>query len=61
MNFRDLLLLAQSQEAFAIHAIAQMYRPLLLKESIIDGCFDEDLYQELLITLMDCIRKFAFE
>lgn len=25
---------------------------------IIDGVFDEDLYQELCVTLLDCIRKF---
>lgn len=26
--------------------------------NIIDGVFDEDLYQELCVTLLDCIRKF---
>ena len=31
---------------------------LLLKEAIIDNVFDEDLYQELCVTLLDCIRKF---
>ena len=61
MNFSDLLFLAQSKEPFAILAIAEMYRPLLIKESIIDGYFDEDLYQELQLTLLDCIRKFIVE
>ncbi len=30
-----------------------------MKESIIDGCYDEDLYQELSITLLKCIRQFS--
>jgi len=34
------------------------YRPLLVKESICNGFFDEDLYQELCITLVNCIRNF---
>lgn len=32
--------------------------PLLLKESIIDGILDEDLYQELCIVFMRCIDRF---
>lgn len=35
-----------------------MYRPLFLKESIVDGVFDEDLYQELCIVFLRCIRRF---
>lgn len=42
----------------AIGGILAMYRPLLLKESIIDGIYDEDLYQELCLTLLTCIQKF---
>lgn len=30
----------------------------LLKESIIDGILDEDLYQELCIVFMRCIDRF---
>ena len=35
-----------------------MYRPLLIKNSIIDGSYDEDLFQELSITLLKCIIQF---
>ena len=38
--------------------ILAMYQPLLTKESVIDGVWDEDLYQELCIQLFLCIRKF---
>ena len=35
-----------------------MYRPLLLKYAVINGRLDEDLYQELCITLMRAIDLF---
>ena len=35
-----------------------MYQPLLVKEAVINGVFDEDIYQELCETLLLCIQKF---
>ena len=58
MNFECLLLSAKAGNEDAITAILQMYRPLLLKYAIIDGVLDEDLYQELCITLMRAIDLF---
>ena len=58
MNFRDLLIRAQSGDAQASQDILEMYKPLLVKESILDGVFDEDMYQELCLTLLYCIKKF---
>jgi len=57
MNFMELLTRAKDNDAFALNEIAAMYRPLLIKESIVNGVFDEDLYQEQWLTLMNCIRK----
>jgi len=57
MDFKDMLLQAKNNEEFAIKQITDMYNPLLMKESIIDGVFDEDLYQELWLTLKNCIQK----
>ncbi|MDD4509377.1 MAG: helix-turn-helix domain-containing protein [Oscillospiraceae bacterium] len=57
MNFTELLIRAKATDADAVGEILKMYRPLLMKESLINGVFDEDLYQELCITLMRCIRK----
>ena len=45
MNFKELLSRAKDDD-------------LQAKEAIIDGVFDEALYQELCVTLLDCIRKF---
>lgn len=59
MSFRTLLLLAQEGNEQAQEIILQLYRPLLFKEAKISGVFDEDLYQELCVTLLQCISRFV--
>ena len=58
MNFYELLILAKSGDELANERILSMYKPLLTKESILNGMLDEDLYQELCIQLFLCIKKF---
>ena len=58
MRFKELLLQAKAGDEKAFGELLIMYRPLLLKESIVDGIFDEDLYQELCIVFMRCIDRF---
>lgn len=58
MKFEELLLHAQTGDRRAQEEIFQMYRPLLIKNSMDKNVFDEDLYQELSTTLLDCIHKF---
>ena len=58
MNFKDLLLRAKSGDNEALTELLLMYRPLLLKESIVDGVFDEDLFRELCIVFLKCVRRF---
>ena len=48
MNFYELLILAKSGDDLANEKILEMYQPLLTKESVIDGVWDEDLYQVLI-------------
>ncbi|MGN1167105.1 MAG: helix-turn-helix domain-containing protein [Lachnospiraceae bacterium] len=38
--------------------ILEMFRPLLIKNSLINGRFDEDLYQELIIEVLKCIQLY---
>ena len=45
MNFKELLLQAKFGDRTATTELLMLYQPLLLKESIIDGILDEDLYQ----------------
>ena len=49
---------AKEGDLESITDILNMYRPLLLKYSVIDGRLDEDLYQEQCITLMRAIKLF---
>lgn len=58
MNFKELLERAKIGDSSAITELLQMYRPLLLKEAILDSSLDEDLYQELCIVFLRCIEKF---
>ena len=58
MNFKELLLKARDGEKQCMAEMLQLYQPMLAKESVIGGVFDEDLYQELCITLMRCVRVF---
>lgn len=37
-----------------------MYRPLLISKSVVNGKFDEDLYQEFVYTMLMCILKFPY-
>ena len=56
MNFEEVLFRAQMGDQEAILQILEMFRPLLIKNSLINGRFDEDLYQELRIEVLKCIR-----
>lgn len=58
MNFKELLLRAKEKDARAAEELAAMYKPLLVKEAIVDGVFDEDLYQEFWLIFLICLRKF---
>ena len=58
MNFKELLLWAQADDQQAKEKLLSLYQPLLMKESVINGIFDEDVYQELCITLLTCIKRF---
>ena len=59
MEFKDILLRAKMDDEEAVGELLKLYRPLLRKYSFFQGQFDEDLYQELCITLFKCIKKFV--
>ena len=58
MKFEDLLHRAKRGDKDAQEEIFRMYRPLLLKNSMAMGIFDEDLFQELSAILLHCITLF---
>ena len=54
MNFERLLLQAKEGNADAVLEILEIYKPLLIKNAIVNGRFDEDLYQELISPAGNC-------
>lgn len=58
MSFRDILLRAKLGDETAKVMLLERYKPMLIKGSIINGRFDEDLYQEQCMVLMKCINLF---
>ena len=56
--FRDLLLAAKGGDEGAFSELLEIYKPLLIRYSMINGQFNEDLYQEQCITLLRCISTF---
>lgn len=58
MNFSDLIKNAKMGNSEAFETILKMYLPLIMKESIINGTYDEDLYQEQCMVLNKCIIQF---
>lgn len=58
MSFKDLLYSAKAGDEIAFAQILNMYQPLIINESIINGKFDEDLFQEQCITLLKCIKAY---
>lgn len=59
MDFKLLLHRAKEGSREAREQLLELYRPLLVREAIVNGIFDEDLYQEFCVTLLHCIEKFT--
>lgn len=58
MDFLTVLLMAKAGDEAAQERILELYDPLLTKESVVDGAFDEDLYQELCEVMLRCIKNY---
>ena len=54
MNFEELLFRAKAGDMEAKAEVFAMYRPLLIRNALVNGRFD----QELAVELMKCIRYF---
>lgn len=58
MEFREILQAAIDGEHAALKIILDMYGPLIRKHSHVDGIFDEDLHQYILIRIALKISQF---
>ena len=57
MDFKEILSNAKKSDQNALETIYTMYKPLILRESMVDDALDDDLYQELWETFLYCIRN----
>ena len=57
MSFEELLICAKLGNEYARSQLLDMYRPMLVKASLINKRLDEDLYQDLCLTMMKCIAS----
>ena len=60
MEFKEMLKYAKAYDKRAMMDIIEMYRPLLISKSVVNGKFDEDLYQECICATLMCILKFTY-
>ena len=58
MSFEVTLQQAKEGNTQAILEIVEMYKPLIIRNAIVEGIFDEDLYQELIRVLLSFIKRF---
>ena len=61
MEFKEILQKAREYDRKAMMEVIEMYRPLMVKYAVVNGRFDEDLYQEFVYTMLQCILKFPVE
>lgn len=59
MEFEEILFRAQQGDKKAVERILEMFRPMLIRNALIKGIFDEDLYQDLVIEAIKCMNLFA--
>ena len=57
-EFVEMLVKAKNGELKSKEELLDMYRPLLYKEALADGIFDEDLFQELCLVFLTCVSRF---
>ena len=58
MTFMELLLSAKLGSTSAFEELFVRYKNLLRKYSVVNGIFDEDLYQEQCVLFAHCIEIF---
>lgn len=59
-EFKKLIYLAKTGDINAIERAIEMFKPCINKNSFINGEFNEDIFQELNIELIRCIKKFGY-
>jgi len=59
-EFKELISLAKTGDMNATQKVIEMFKPCINKNSFVNGKFNEDIFQELSVELIRCIRKFSY-
>lgn len=57
-SLKNIMIKAKNGDSEAIEEIIEKFKPLIIKKSIIYGYFDEDCYQECVLSIIKSIKKF---
>ena len=58
MTFKELIKAAAEGDEKALNTLYRMYQPLIIKMSMLNDAFDEDLHQEQMICFWKCVKTF---
>ena len=58
MTFKELIKAAAEGDEKALNTLYHMYQPLIIKMSMLNDEFDEDLHQEQMICFWKCVKTF---
>lgn len=58
MTFKELIKAAAEGDEKALNTLYRMYQPLIIKMSMLNDEFDEDLHQEQMICFGKCVKTF---
>ena len=58
MTLKNLLKAAAEGDEQALNTLYRMYQPLIIKMSMMNDEFDEDLHQEQMICFWKCVKTF---
>ncbi len=60
-ELREIIERAQQGDKESVEKIVEMFKPLIIRNSYLNGTYNEDCFQELCIKLINCIHSFKFK
>ena len=58
---KQLIEKAKAGDGESIQTFLNLFDQFMIKNSYINGCFNDDCYQELRIRLIECIKRFQYD
>lgn len=58
MGFKELLCASRVGDSVALEQLLKLYQPLLIREAMVEGVFDQELYHELCAEFIKATKRF---